>query len=67
MESKHAFFKRTVLITQNFINVTKTLSEIHQLNQAYLSSGVQMHDAIEPGCDCMPFGVKLFADAVVEA
>jgi len=67
METKHTFFKRAIRSAQNFVNVTKTLSETHQLNQAYLSSGVRLYDIDEPAHDCMPFDSKLFADAVVKA
>ena len=34
MESKHTFFKRAARSAQNYKNVTKTLSEAHQLYQA---------------------------------
>ena len=37
--SKHTFFKRCARASKNFINITKTLSETHQLHQAFLSSG----------------------------
>lgn len=35
-ESKHRFFKRCVRSSGNFINLTKSLAEKHQLLQAYL-------------------------------
>ena len=35
-ESKHQYFKRTVRNCQNFINLTKTLTEKHQMFQALL-------------------------------
>ena len=37
-EAKHQFFKRTIRAAQNFINVTKTLVEKHELHQAHLRS-----------------------------
>lgn len=48
MESKHSFFKRCVRITHNFINVIKTSSETHQLNQAFLSTGPLVYDGANP-------------------
>lgn len=39
MESKHTFFKRCARHAQNYINITRTLSERHQMLQAYYSSG----------------------------
>lgn len=35
-KSKHQFFKKVVRYSQNFINLTFTLSERHQLLQAYI-------------------------------
>jgi len=60
METKHTFFKRAIRTAENFVNVTKTLSETHlsvthQLNQAYLLSGMHLYDIDEPAHDCTPF------------
>lgn len=38
-ESKHSYFKRCIRASKNFINVTKSLAERHQLLQAYQSCG----------------------------
>ena len=38
-ESKHAFFKKCIRISQNFKNVTSLMSERHQLMQAYSFHG----------------------------
>ena len=38
-ESKHSYFKRCLHASHNYKNITKTLSERHQLLQAYYSSG----------------------------
>jgi hypothetical protein len=38
-ESKHSYFKRCIRYSQNFLNVTLTMSVKHQLLQAYQSSG----------------------------
>ena len=37
-ESKHAYFKKVARQKQNFINISKTLCESHQMLQAYLHS-----------------------------
>ena len=67
MESKHSFFKRSARSSHNFVNITKTLSETHQLNQAFLSTGSLVFDRLELGCDCCPFDETLFAASVVTA
>lgn len=45
-ESKHTFFKKCIRNTKNFINVTSTLAERHELYQAYLRSGLYFSDPI---------------------
>ena len=67
MESKHTFFKRCARSTHNFVNVTKTLSETHQLNRALLSTGVMLCDLAELGHDCMTFDELVFAKPIVDA
>ena len=67
MECKHTYFKRCVRSTHNFINVTKTLSETHQLNQAYMSRGLMLNDTIELGQDSVAYDTTLFAEAVISA
>ena len=38
-ESKHAYFKDRVRKCKNYKNLTKTVSERHQLLQAYINTG----------------------------
>lgn len=38
-ESKHSYFKRCIRASKNFMNISKSLSERHQLLQAYQSCG----------------------------
>lgn len=38
-ESKHSYFKRSARYSQNFINITFTLAQQHQMFQAYCFSG----------------------------
>lgn len=45
-ESKHVFFKKCIRNTKNFINVTSTLAERHELYQAYLRSGLYFSDPV---------------------
>ena len=47
-ESKHSFFKRCFRRLQNCKNVTKMLSEKHQLLQAYYASGSLFKEEIIP-------------------
>ena len=65
-ESKHGYFKKCLRRCQNYKNVTKTLSERHQLLQAYFNSGsllpatMQVKKSIPLHCD-------LFADYIADA
>ena len=61
LESKHSFFKRCCRTKHNYINVTKTLSETHQLNQALLSTGSFLCDEVDLGSDSMSFDRQIFA------
>ena len=67
MESKHSFFKRCARSCRNFINITKSLSETHQLNQAYLSSGARVCRNVELGCDSCDFDSDLLSSGIVSA
>lgn len=40
-ESKHSYFKRCIRASKNFINVTKSLADWHELLQAYQLCGPQ--------------------------
>lgn len=62
-ESKHSYFKRCARSLKNFKNICQTLSERHQMFQAYLSAG--------PGCsqflqvkDSCTFYPDLYSDAM---
>lgn len=46
-ESKHSFFKKAIRQASNFINVTLTMAEKHQLHQSYLQTGQYFSDVIE--------------------
>jgi hypothetical protein len=67
MESKHMYFKRCIRTMHNFINVTKTVSETPQLNQAFLSTALLLRDFAEPGRDCVPFDDKVFAHSIINS
>lgn len=45
-ESKHKFFEQCLKKSQNFKNVSKTLSERHQLLQAYLAGTSVINDQV---------------------
>jgi hypothetical protein len=67
MESKHTFFKRCSRSAQNFINITKTLSETHQFSQAYQSGGRFLLATAELSSDSMVFDRHLFSDSICTA
>ena len=67
MESKHSFFQRCARACQNFINITKTLTETHHLSQACLSSGSLVCENVQLGCDACEFDVQLFSHCMVFA
>ncbi|KAJ8023615.1 hypothetical protein HOLleu_36104 [Holothuria leucospilota] len=46
-ESKHRFFKRVVASSSNFVNVTRTLSNKHQLLQVTYREGSLFHTKLE--------------------
>jgi hypothetical protein len=46
-ESKHKYFKSVSRITQNYINITHTLSERHQLLQSHLGQTTRFHSDID--------------------
>jgi len=65
-ESKHSYFKRCARHLKNFKNICLTLSERHQMFQAYLSAG--------PGCsqllqvkDSCNFYSSLYSDSIKHA
>ncbi|XP_071943870.1 uncharacterized protein [Antedon mediterranea] len=47
-ESKHSYFKRCARYAQNFINITSTFAERHQLLQAYCFHGQLYPDDVMP-------------------
>jgi len=67
MESKHSFFKQCARNCHNYINVTKTLSDTHQLSQMYLSTGVMLHDTPVLCGNYTEFSSQLFAEPIVQA
>jgi len=67
MESKHAYFKRCARTCRNFRNITKTLSETHQLSQAFLSSGSLLCNSVDIGCDSSNYDENLFSSSIVSA
>ena len=65
-ESKHSYFKRSMRSAKNFINISSTLSEKHQLLQAYLQSGNSF--AEEDGTKGLQeFQLHVFSHAIQEA
>ena len=45
-ESKHSYFKRSIRSCKNFVNVTSTLANAHQLFQAYLEETDQVFKTV---------------------
>lgn len=65
-ESKHTFFKRMIRFIRNFINVTKTLSQKHELLQSYLRQGADLRNEIEIG-DTSNFIVQRYSTNIQNA
>lgn len=66
IESKHTYFKRCARHSKNFKNICQTLSEIHQMFQAYLSagSGCSLLLQVKNSCTFVP---NLYSDAIKHA
>lgn len=65
-ESKHSYFKRCARNLKNFKNLCLTLSERHQLLQAYLSAG-SMGKAVFQVKNGSPFYSGLYSKAIQDA
>lgn len=64
-ESKHAYFKQCARHSRNYKNVTKTLSERHQLYQAFINTGDRFIS--RELYNFMPFQKELFNKSIVKA
>lgn len=62
-ESKHAYFKRCARHLKNFKNICLTLSERHQMFQAYLSAGLGCSEVLQVK-NCCSFVPSLYSDAI---
>ncbi|CAI5685968.1 unnamed protein product [Oreochromis niloticus] len=65
-ESKHSYFKRCARHLKNFKNLCLTLSERHQMFQAFLSAGSVSTPALQIK-DCSPFYSELYSEQVKDA
>ena len=65
-ESKHSYFKRCARQSKNYKNLCLTLSERHQMFQAYLSAGSLSPPALQIK-DSSPFYSKLYSQHVKNA
>jgi len=65
-ESKHAYFKRCIRYSRNFVNVCSTLAERHQLLQAYYSEGNLFVDDVQVESAVM-LCVNLYSSGVITA
>ncbi|KAJ8043354.1 hypothetical protein HOLleu_10405 [Holothuria leucospilota] len=65
-ESKHSYFKNCLRCAKNFKNVTHTLSEQHQLLQAYISSGSLFDNCLQFG-KCMRMNIDLYSKPIKTA
>lgn len=62
-ESKHSFFKNVARRSQNYINLTYTLSMKHQLLQAYNFNGSLFPEAVHIA-DKIKFNINLYNDII---
>ena len=67
MESKHTFFKRAARSSQNYINITKTLSEAHELYCTFMLTTATDLNSIELQDSVVDFNADLFAYNVSRA
>lgn len=65
-ESKHSYFKRCARHLKNFKNICKTLSERHQMYQAYLLAGQECSKLLQVKDSCTFFS-NLYSDAIKHA
>jgi hypothetical protein len=65
-ESKHSYFKKCARSAQNFKNITKTLSEKHQLLQAFYSTGSLFGEHVEVN-GAVPFHANLCNKNVLDS
>lgn len=65
-ESKHSYFKRCARHLKNFKNICLTLSERHQMFQAYLSAGPGYSQLLQVKDSCT-FYPDLYSDAIKHA
>ena len=64
-ESKHGYFKKCLRNSQNYKNITKTMSERHQLLQTYYSSGSVLPAEIEVK-SAIPLHPDLYTQSVTD-
>ncbi len=62
-ESKHSYFKRCARNLRNFKNLCLTLSDRHQMLQAYLSAGLMDQAVLQVKGGC-PFYSALYSKAI---
>lgn len=65
-ESKHSYFKRCVIRTQNFKNVCKSLANNPQLLQSYMNSSSFFPPALQVK-DSSPYHAELYSSKVCKA
>ena len=65
-ESMHSFFKHIAHYSQNFINITHTLSEKCQLLQAYLSDGNIFPSQLQIK-NCTEFHMEFYSNQIQDA
>jgi hypothetical protein len=65
-ESKHTFFKRAIRTLDNFINVTKTLSEKHELFQSFLRLGADLRFTVQI-YENSPFSLHIYTEKLQKA
>lgn len=65
-ESKHSYFKRCARHLKNFRNIYQTLSERHQMYQAYLLAGQECNKLLKVKDSC-PFYSNLYSKTIKHA
>ena len=67
MESKHTFFKWCTRSSKNFLNVTYSLAETHQLLQAFHNAGFLFGKPVQLDDKAIVFCVELYNEGIQQA
>lgn len=65
-EGKHSYFERIILGSQNFKNITKTVSKKHEMRQVYCQAGNLFLNDLEENYP-VPFVETMYSETLIQA